>query len=392
MQLSNVKVEQVKKNGDVLLDYGEILSKKEEIELILQSFPHTHLEDNQIQGKYDSCKFSLVVHNISYLGNPHPLFKKRIQINNRFKDIYCNNKLKSIDTLLIGIYKYKDNVLFCDFDTSTYIDRKLNNSSAHVYTIDLLKAVENGFFQKTDMNGNTITIFTEEKIMDFYKYKFSHNEIESKIEIVNTFDDFFASISKDWYGIECYQEMIEANYNNKFQSEWGGFYLEFLLNQYIEEKNISNIIRFNKQKAINKIDLDLYFPKINSFGDLKTHSESSGGILGNDLETIKKIIENGKIYYVVCNHKTTKDKDNEYVVTTFWNTVQGKDNLMSYANKMKHSIHLESFYILEINKYNFKYIDIFNQGINSDGKKRNPKISISNKNINNFIIHMVFFD
>ena len=48
-----------------------------------------------------------------------------------------------------------------------------------------------------------------------------------------------------------------------------------------------------------------------------------------DLETIKKIIENGKIYYVVCNHKTTKDKDNEYVVTTFWNTVQGKDNLMS---------------------------------------------------------------
>ena len=242
------------------------------------------------------------------------------------------------------------------------------------------------------MNGNTITIFTKEKIMDFYKYKFSHNEIESKIEIVNTFDDFFASISKDWYGIECYQEMIEANYNNKFQSEWGGFYLEFLLNQYIEEKNISNIIRFNKQKAINKIDLDLYFPKINSFGDLKTHSESSGGILGNDLETIKKIIENGKIYYVVCNHKTTKDKDNEYIVTTFWNTVQGKDNLMSYANKMKHSIHLESFYILEINKYNFKYIDIFNQGINSDGKKRNPKISISNKNINNFIIHMVFFD
>ena len=392
MQLSNIKVEQVKKNGHVLLDYGEILSKKEEIELILQSFPHTYLENNQIQGKYDSCKFSLVVPNISYLGNPHPLFKKRIQINNRFKDIYCNNKLKSIDTLLIGIYKYKDNILFCDFDTSTYIDRKLNNSSAHVYTIDLLKAVENGLFQKTDMNGNTITIFTEEKIMDFYKYKFSHNEIESKIEIVNTFDDFFTSISKDWYGIECYQEMIEANYNNKFQSEWGGFYLEFLLNQYIEEKNISNIIRFNKQKAINKIDLDLYFPKINSFGDLKTHSESSGGILGNDLETIKKIIENGKIYYVVCNHKTTKDKDNEYVVTTFWNTVQGKDNLMSYANKMKHSIHLESFYILEINKYNFKYIDIFNQGINSDGKKRNPKISISNKNINNFIIHMIFFD
>ena len=58
---------------------------------------------------------------------------------------------------------------------------------------------------------------------------------------------------------------------------------------------------------------------------------------------------------------------------------------------MKHSVSLKNYLILEINKYNMKYLDIFKQGKNSDGKPRNPKIMISNKNINNFLVHIVEF-
>jgi hypothetical protein len=139
------------------------------------------------------------------------------------------------------------------------------------------------------------------------------------------------------------------------------------------------------------VDLDLYFSKINSFGDLKMHSKTSAGVLGNDKETIDKLLMNGKVYYIVCNHETVMDKDNGNVVAKYWNSSLGKDDLMSYSEKMKYSIKIKSFYILEINKFNCCYLEIFNQGKNSDGKSRKPKISINYKNIDNFLIHSVDF-
>ncbi len=392
MKLSITKVEQITNSQEVLLDYGEILNQSEIKKIVLDSFPETYEKENGIYGRYDKTDFCLSFKNISYLGNPHPVYKKRIQIANTFKELYDENANINVKTLLLGIYKYKDNIIFCDFDTQTYVKKKMHNSSAHVYTIDLLKGVETGFFQKNDRFGNKITVFTKDRIKDFYKYKFEHTEIESKIEIVNTFDDFFRSISKQWFGIDCYKEMIKADYNNKFQSEWVGFYLEYLLNSYIFDHHIFDILKYIQNKKNDEIDLDLYFSKINSYGDLKMHSETSSGIIGNDLSTIEKLVSDGKVYYVVCKHSTTMDKDCGYEVTKFWNSVQNKNDLLSYSEKMKHDIKLKGYYILEINKYNFKYLDIYNQGKNSNGNPRNPKILISEKNIENFLIHMIEFD
>ena len=330
--------------------------------------------------------------NISYLGNPHPIYKKRIQIPGSFKELYNKNAYKNIKTLLLGVYKYKNNILFCDFDTSTYVNKKMNNSSAHIYTIDLLKGLETGFFQKRDKFGNKLTVFTKEKVKDFYKYKFEHTEIESKIEIVNTFDEFFKSIPKYWFGIDCYKDMIKAGYNNKFQSEWVGFYLEYLLDSYINDHHLYDVVRYLQNKKTDEVDLDLFFSKINSYGDLKTHSASSPEILGNDLETIENLVKDGKVYYIVCNHEARLDKDFDFEVTKFWNTIQNKENLLSYSNKMKHDAKLKNYIILEINKFNFKYLKVYKQGKNSNGKARKPKISINNKDIGNFLIHMVEFD
>ena len=391
MRCSSTIVEQIDKNNNVVNDYAEVLSNSEINEIILKYFPNTFEKNGNIYGRYDKTDFCLYIKNVNYLGNPHPKFKKRIQIPGNFKSLYDENLDKNIKTLLMGIYKYKDCILFCDFDTSSYVSNNLNNSSAHVFTIDLKNGNETGFFQKCDLRGNNITVFTPERVEDFYKYKFEHTEIECKFEIVNTFDKFFNSISKKWFGIDCYKEMIESEYNNKFQGEWAGFYLEFLLEQYIANHHLYDIVRYIQNKKEDEIDLDLYFSKINSYGDLKTHSSSSSGVLGNDKATIEKLLEEGRVYYIVCNHDTKLDKDNNFEVTTFWNQVQQKEDLLSYSNKMKYEVNLKSYYILEINKFNYKYVDIYNQGKNSDGNPRKPKISISSKNIDNFLIHAVEF-
>ena len=53
---------------------------------------------------------------------------------------------------------------------------------------------------------------------------------------------------------------------------------------------------------------------------------------------------------------------------------------------MKNSVELKEVLILEINKDNIKYIENFAQGRNSNNHGRNPKIKISKKNINNFLL------
>lgn len=390
MRLSNIKVEQIYKRS-VVNDYGEILTKKELQDILMDMFDNLKVGKNGfLYGEYRNKKYCLYFKNISYLGHPHPKYKKRIQISNKIKELYTENLKNNINTLVIGVYKYKDTVLLCDFDINTYIKRKANNSSAHVYTIDLFNGEKNGLFIKRDILGNVITVFNKKNVSNFLNNKF-FNEETNKVEVFETLDDFFNNMAKEWYGIEAYADMIKHNYKNKFQPEWPGFYLEFLLEEYLNDTSKGNVISFYQNKKNGGIDLDLKFPQLGFYGDLKAHSISSGGIEGNDYETIMSLLEDQSIYYVVANHETEKDKDHGYVVTKYWNKSQNKDNLMSYSGKMKYGVKIKSYYVLELNKYNKKYIDIFYQGKNSDGKPRNPKISISSKNINNFLVHMIEF-
>ncbi|MEG1506386.1 MAG: hypothetical protein RR290_04420 [Clostridia bacterium] len=387
MKKSNKKVEQLTIDNTIIEDYGEILSKNE-LKKILQ-FLFTNLVEtgNYLYGEYKNKKYCLYYKNISYLGTPHQHFKKRIQIGVDFKELYKQNIKYDIKTLLIGIYKYKDNILLCDFDTTKYINNKVHNSSAHLYSIDLLNGKKNGLFKKTDIRKNIITVFDRNNVDNYLLNKLFNNN--NGIEIFDTLDAFFISIAKEWFGIDCYLDMIEHNFNNKNQPEWPGFYLEYKLNQYLEENHKKDIILYLQNKKKGEVDLDLFFPKLGYFGDLKAHSISSSGIQGNDYNSVMKLLETQSIYYVVCNHTTVRDRDYNYKVTNFWNNQLKKDNLLSYGNKMKYSVKIKSYYILELNKYNRKYIDIFNQGINSNGKFREPKIIIKTANLGNFIIHVL---
>lgn len=391
MKISNVIVEQIL-NSTVVEDYAEILTPTEIKEIICESFKDSTIgSDGYIYGSYMGTKYCILCKNISYLGNPHPIYKKRIQIPEGFINLYNENINKDIATLLIGVYKYKDTVLFCDFDTSKYVNNKSHNSSAHIYTIDLLNGVRNGVFKKKDYRNNIITVFDENNVNKFLEMKLNVSSTTG-VEVFDTLDEFFASMFKEWLGIECYMEMIENRFNNKFQPEWPGFYLEYKLEKYLEENHKTDIIRYCQNKKNGDIDLDLYFPKLGMYGDLKTHSSNSNAIQGNDYNTIMDLIENQSVYYIVCSHETEKDKNHGFIVTEFWNKAQNKEDLHSYGNKMKYSVKLTKYYILEINKYNKKYLEIFRQGKNSDGKSREPKIMIPDKYIENFLVHIVEFD
>ena len=79
MELSSIKVEQISSKSEVVIDFGESLSVSEIREIALNSFPNTTFSNGSILGRYDKTDFCLYFKNISYLGNPHPVYKKRIQ-------------------------------------------------------------------------------------------------------------------------------------------------------------------------------------------------------------------------------------------------------------------------------------------------------------------------
>ncbi len=386
MRLSNIKVEQINDKSEVVIDYGEILTKNEIADIILKCFKNSEYKNGYIYGGYFGKKYCIYFKNVSYLGTPHPIFKKRIQIGTDFKELYNKNLIMNIQTLLIGVYKYNNTILFVDFDITKYVNNKAHNSSAHVYSIDLKNGLQFGAFQKEDINKNIITVFNKDNVERYFLNKFEKNA-DLRLGFVSIFDDFYSELPKTWYGITAYQEMIAGNFNNALQPEWPGFYHEFKLADYIEKKHLKNVIEYRQNKKKGEVDLDLYFPQLYAFGDLKAHSNNTNDIQGNDLDTIMNIIENKSIYYVVCNHNTESDRNHGYEVTVFWNKILGKDNLYSYKNKMKNSVKLTSYCILEINKFNKDYLDIFKQGHNSNGKPRKPKILIKKNKINNFLIH-----
>lgn len=377
------KIEQIDSKSNVILDYDSSITTKDIKETLSHHFnvlndknPFKCLDDKQRE-------LYFCIKQVTYLGNPHDIFKKRIQIPKEWKEF-----LKKDNTFLVGLYVYKDNKVFVFFDTEKYKNNRLNNSSAHVHTIDLRKGIEYGIFEKEDIRKNKITVVREDKVSVYVDNILSNkkNEIPREIKL---FDDFSSVMNPDWYGISCYDEMFTMKYRNKAQPEWPGFYLEFRFEDFLDKNpNFKEVCTFvsNKKNGDSDLDFDLNFAN-KYLGDLKAHSDNTYSIPGNDKDNFEKALNiYGKFWYVVFNHSTKKDKDFNNEVTIYWNKLQNKENLLSYENRMKHSVKLQSMKILEINKNNVQYISDMTQGKNSDGSSRNIKIQIKSSVINNFLI------
>lgn len=406
-------VEQVNKDGQIVIDYDNVLSRNELLNLISVYFPNIHCDqDGMICGDYKGKRFSIRAKNITYLGHPHPHYKKRIQISTDLYDFYESSISKNRVPFLLGVYSYKDNIIFCDFNIEDYINKKAHNSSAHVFTDNLADATIDHYFEKVDYLGNRITAFSIKGVETFLRDKLAvkystilQSETDSSIvgdlshavstdfklpkDIQKGIMNFFNHIEKEWNGIDCYKMMVASNYRNKFQPEWPGFYLEYEFEKYLNRNNLLNLIHYAQDKKNGGIDLDLYFPTIGMFGDLKAHSKQSKGIQGNDQKTVLRLLErenHNHVYYIVCEHETEKDSDFGYVVTHYWNRIQNKSDLMSYSKRMKNSVRLTKAYILDINKNNMQFLSTYRQGLNSNGKPREPKIMIDHEKLSKFLV------
>ena len=375
------KVEQILNNGEVVMDYDAKL-KVQDIKSILSKYIEITSNKNPFECKYKNKDFNICIKQITYLGNPHPDFKKRIQISKDWK-VY----LKSEDTLLMGIYSYMNSNIFVIFDKSKYKNNNLNNSSAHVHTIDIQKALEYGVFEKTDSRGNIITILREDKLIDVINNFISKNE-NKKPEEIKLFDIFSDSLEKKWFAVDCYDEMFNIDYSKKKWAEWQAAYLEFKFETFIDKnKKYQSICTFVSNKKKGELDFDLNFNN-KYLGDLKMHSESSPSIMGNKKESFVEAMKKyNKFWFVVFFHDTEKDKYHNYKATKHWEDLLVKDDPSRYREKMKYSIELKNMKILEVNKYNYKYVNDLTQGKNSDGNSRTLKVQINKKYIDNFLIY-----
>lgn len=387
------KCEQIDRTGRIVLDYDQILKRNEIKKLLFDMFNPIIRQDRKQFILYG--KIALLVCNVTYLGNPHPLSKKRIQLKKYYLDYLNENELKGLKTLYLGIYSFKKTRLFVIFEPSTYATKKSHNSSAHIHTINLQYAQLAGKFEKIDAFSNKIMVFNSYEFIRFIKAlggEFVYNNEENFFELISNYLSVFKDkIKKEWLGIDCYKEMMLAKDNNFRQSEWQGRYFEFLFKKFLLEHPTSEIF-WHSEKKNNGIDLDLKFDRNRVYGDLKA-DQIEHDILGNSFECLDKVlVENhGTVYYICCLYRSEKDSDHNYQVTRYRNNFirdpkrkydNDKELKNNYGKKMKYSVFPKILCVLKIDEtmYSILKKKPFQQGRNSNGKERKAKLKID-KNI-----------
>ncbi len=343
-------------------------------------------EDNGI-------KHYIISATLTYLSKPHPLFKKRMQLQTWYKEFYNDHKSNVDETIdLIGIYHYDGMEIYCIFNLQDYINKKMHSSSAHVYINDLYQALKNGVFDKIDMNGNRITTIKGIELKNYFRGRIERNPV---IELFKKFNSKFSF--NEWLRADdCINKMLIANWYQAKGTEWPGWFLEFRVDEFIKDENCSHIMLYtgNKNKSEGMLDFDLFFGSLLFYGDLKASDVNKKEAPGNDQEnTLKAISQYGRLWYIVYEHETIKDKDmqNEMAIRRMQlinhNWQQGDH--ISYTSRMKHSVNFKRMRIFELNSVNMHSIlSDFNQGHNSGPAmaERVAKFLLNKENMNNSVI------
>lgn len=159
----------------IVYDYDQPLKKYNDI---LKIYKNIFGEKNCGVEKYENkivyfyinkdIKHYFLTASLTWLNNPHPFFKKRLQLKSWYKDFYQNKmNEKNIKIHLIGLYHYEENIIFTEFKTEDYINKKMHSSSAHIYSNDLYQAMINTYFTKKDSRNNTITTIQYKNFKDY---------------------------------------------------------------------------------------------------------------------------------------------------------------------------------------------------------------------------------
>lgn len=351
----------------------------------------------------------LLVRSCTYLGNPHPIYKKRIQLPRWFNEY--TNDIKStrpdVDVRYIGVYHYGDgthgdNVIFVDFKKDTYLGKKGHNSSAHVYTNDLFQAMTYGIFTKEDFFGNTISVIRRDK---FAEYLSGHAiQTKSLFDLFREFNNGF-TFGQWLKALDVIKEMHLNHWHQWRQAEWAGWFLEYKFNKFTLDNDITERMRYvgSSLKREGDLDFDVRFEDENFYGDLKASDIKKSETPGNDKENLVECIyQFDKFWYIIYEHETIKDSaSNGYEATKGRNgyirsvdSDYDKDE-MSYSTRMKSEVKFMRMSIIELNRINFREALIdFHQGRQPDGKARKPKFNINKKVLenDNFVVFRYTYD
>ena len=341
--------------------------------------------------------YHLLVRACTYLGNPHPLFKKRVQLPLWFNDYThaVREQNPMIDIRYIGVYHYGnshygENVVFVDFNKDTYLAKKGHNSSAHVYTNDLFQAMTYGVFTKEDHFGNSISTIRRDKFQEY---------LTGNASDTNTLFDLFRRFNcgftfGQWLkALDVIKEMHDNNWPQWRQAEWAGWFLEYKFNRFTIENKLTHQMRYvgSSLKREGDLDFDIRFEEEDFYGDLKASDISKKETPGNDQENlIECIYRFDKFWYVIYEHETLKDSAAGYEATKDRNRyiksvdpTYNKDEL-SYHERMKNSVKFMKMTIIELNRVNFREVlTDFHQGHQPDGSARKPKFNINKKVLEN---------
>ncbi len=391
------KSEQILPNMQMTVDYDQPICKPADILDVykyalddsckIEKFNKTK---NVYTYEHNGIKEYFLTSSITYLSNPHPIFKKRCQLKPWFKDFYKAHKNDANTNIrLMGIYHYEGLVVFVEFKLEDYIFRKLNSSAAHVYTNDIFQAVTHGVFEKIDCRGNHVTSVLGK---NFKKYLDGNAGGNSVFDIFKSFNNKFSF--NEWiFADDAIAEMKDASWYQWKGTEWPGWSLEYKFAAFVEENKCQDQIRYiGNLKDSNMLDFDLIFPKSNFYGDLKASDISKHEAPGNDQESVlDAIAKYGKLWYIIYEHETIKDSDMGNEMAKKRMKLLGEPYIeggkISYASRMKHSVRFKRMRIFELNRVNMNQaLSVFNQGHQPNGDARKAKFLINKQNIDNCIV------
>ena len=385
-------VEQLTSNLSVITDYDQPLRGKALLDVVIGNLGSSECEIIDILDQ-EVVKFGnliLLVKAVTYLGNPHALFKKRIQLPDAYQS-FCQQIAilhPEYDVRFIGVYKYNENIVFVDFAKDTYLTHGLHNSSAHVSINDLYQGMQHGVFSKLDKLGNTVTVCR----FDHFKNYLLGQE-DGKNAIFNLFEQFNNSFpfGQSLYALDKIIEMHDGGWPKWQETEWPGWYLEYLFDKYTKDNNLLHIAQYISQKRQGELDFDILFPEQDFYGDLKASDIQMKEAPGNDQKNVMDCLySKHRLWYIIYEHLTEKDIDRGGVAAAerarYINSIIPTANKSetSYVQKMKHSVDFRRMSIVEINLINYKEaFKVFAQGHQPDGSARAPKFLINKRVLDN---------
>jgi len=395
--VGSVVVDQIGPVGELVQAVDTRLSDTQKNRLLLDALPGALVENYAGERVVRFGDQILLKKQVTHLGIPWPGFKKRIQIPKRWLEVERRASADGLTTRFVGIYHFDPVTIFVDFDPTTYVRRKANNSAAHVATNDLYQAQLHGQFSRVDRNGNRLTSVRADQFAQYLRrgYVPSH----PRINVFRSFNAEFLNVGR-LEALSAIKAMYAASWPDTFQGEWPGFFLEFRLEEFLRTQRLTHVVEYQKVKGKGLFDYDLVFSEggaIAYYGDLKASDVEKRESPGNDADDIRSCVSRyGRFWYVIYEHETTHARDNHDLATIAWNrwkrsvgyrARKGYDEL-SYAKRFKESVRFVKMVILEVNPANFHLVlGEFAQGRQQGGAARALKVMIKKENIDNFLIY-----